>query len=78
MVHPTSRVSKALMVGPLVPFTDDFRSQLEASRLRTLEDRQRSSRHGASEPVDASAASQRERSDCGAAPELPGLGASVR
>lgn len=31
MVHPTSRVSKVLMVGPLVPFAEDFRSRLEAS-----------------------------------------------
>ena len=36
MVRPKSRVSKVLMVGPLVPFADDLSSTLEASGYTPL------------------------------------------
>ena len=36
MVSPKSRVSKVLMVGPLVPFADDFRSMLTVSGYAPL------------------------------------------
>ena len=36
MVHPKSRVSKVLLVGPLVPFANDLSSTLEASGYTPL------------------------------------------
>lgn len=36
MVRPKTRVSKVLMVGPLVPFADDFTSMLKASGYAPL------------------------------------------